>query len=377
MHTLIGILGLALLAFILWDAFETVILPRYVRRSFRFARFFFRTSWAIWSRTALQIRTPKRREAFLSYFGPLNLLLLIGSWALVMVLAFAMLIWAAGSPLNSSGKPLGFGDHLYYSGTTFFTLGLGDITPTSPAARVLSVAEAATGFGFLALVIAYLPTLFGAFSQREVNISLLDARAGSPPTASELLRRHGTERIRDGLSEYLHDWETWSAQLMETHLTYPFLCFFRSQHDNQSWLAAFTAILDTSALLIAYGEGELKWQGQLTFAICRHAVADLAQILAVESRMPETDRLPAQDLPKVRSFLVPCGVSRFTEEADAKLKELRLLYEPYLNGLSQRLIMPIPPWGVDAPTKENTVWGRITSKVARSEKHDHVESHRL
>ena len=377
MHILIGILGLALLAFILWDAFETVILPRYVRRSFRFARFFFRTSWAIWSRTALRIHTPKRREAFLSYFGPLNLLLLIGSWALVMVLAFAMLIWAAGSPLNSSGKPLGFGDHLYYSGTTFFTLGLGDITPTSPAARVLSVAEAATGFGFLALVIAYLPTLFGAFSQREVNISLLDARAGSPPTASELLRRHGTERIRDGLSEYLHDWETWSAQLMETHLTYPFLCFFRSQHDHQSWLAAFTAILDTSALLIAYGEGELKWQGQLTFAICRHAVADLAQILAVEPRMPQTDRLPPQDLPKVRSLLVQCGASGFTEEADAKLKELRQLYEPYLNGLSQRLIMPIPSWGVGASAKENTVWGRITSKAARSEKHEHVESHRL
>ena len=377
MHTLIGILGFALLLFILWDAFESVILPRYVRRSFRFARFFFRTAWAVWSRTAAHIRASKRREAYLSYFGPLALLLLIGSWALVMVLAFAMIVWAAGSPLNSSGKPLGFGADLYYSGTTFFTLGLGDITPISAGARVLSVTEAATGFGFLALIIAYLPTLFGAFSQREVNISLLDARAGSPPTASELLRRHGTERIRDGLSEYLRDWETWSGQLMETHLTYPFLCFFRSQHDNQSWLAAFTAILDTCALLIAYGKDELKWQGQLTFAICRHAVADLAQVLAVDSRMPETDRLPEQDLPKVRTLLVQCGVSGFTEEADAKLKELRLLYEPYLNGLSQRLLMPLPSWGVDMPVKENTVWARITSKAAKPEKHAQVETHHL
>src|SRR5579863_4488312 len=124
-----------------------------------------------------------------------------------------MLQWAAGSALASPGARGTFRSDLYYSGTTFFTLGLGDITPQTSAARVLSVAEAGTGFGFLAIIIAYLPTLYGAFSQREVNISLLDARAGSPPTASELLRRHGAERIQNGLADYLHDWEAWSAQL--------------------------------------------------------------------------------------------------------------------------------------------------------------------
>lgn len=366
MHTVIGIFGLALLLAILWDAFETVILPRHVRRSFRIARFFYRTAWTIWSMTATQIRAPKRREGYLSYFGPLSLLLLIGFWALALVLAFAMVQWAAGSALNSPGNRLGFRTLLYYSGTTFFTLGLGDITPTGSAARFLSVVEAGTGFGFLALIIAYLPTLYGAFSQREVSISLLDARAGSPPTASELLRRHGLERIQSGLAHYLRDWETWSAQLMETHLTYPFLCFFRSQHDNQSWIAAFTAILDTCALLIAYGEGETKWQAQLTFAICRHAVADLAQIFGVRHRMPQPDRLPQEDLPKVRSLLVQCGVPNCTEAGDAKLKELRLLYEPYLNGLSKLLLMPIPSWGVQTVLgQENTVWGRITSRTAQ------------
>ena len=367
MHTFIGILGFVLLVAILWDAFETVILPRHVRRSFRLARFFYRSAWKVWSLTAMHIRPPKRREGYLSYFGPLSLLLLIGFWALGLVLAFAMLQWAAGSALNSGGAPAGFRADLYYSGTTFFTLGLGDITPNGSGARVLSVVEAGTGFGFLALIIAYLPTLYGSFSQREVNISLLDARAGSPPTAAELLRRHGAERIHNGLAHYLRDWETWSAQLMETHLTYPFLCFFRSQHENQSWIAAFTAILDTCALLIAYGEGETKWQAQLTFAICRHAVADLAQILAVHRRMPHPDRLPAEDLPKVRSLLVQSGVPGCTEAGDAKLKELRLLYEPGLNGLSKLLLMPLPSWGVETPAgQENTVWGRITSRTIRN-----------
>jgi len=376
MHILIGILGFGLLVSILWDAFESVILPRHVRRSFRIARVFYRTAWRICYRTATHIREPKKREGYLGYFGPLSLLLLIGFWALALVLAFAMVQWAAGSALSSPEGPSTFRTDLYFSGTTFFTLGLGDIVPQTSAARVLSVVEAGTGFGFLALIIAYLPTLYGAFSQREINISLLDARAGSPPTASELLRRHGAERIQNGLGHYLRDWENWSGQLMETHVTYPFLCFFRSQHDNQSWVAAFTAILDTCALLIAYGEGETKWQAQLTFAICRHAVADLAQIFYIDVRVPEVNRLPPQDLPKVRRLVIDCGVaaSADLELGDAKLKELRLLYEPYLNGLSKLLLMPLPPWGVDIPAhQENTVWGRITSRATSPRKAEEVD----
>lgn len=155
------------------------------------------------------------------------------------------------------------------------------------------------------------------------------------------------------------------------------MCFFRSQHDNQSWIAAFTAILDTCALLIAYGEGETKWQAQLTFAICRHAVADLAQIFYIDSRMPDVNRLPPQDLPKVRRLVADCGVatSAELELGDAKLEELRLLYEPYLNGLSQLLLMPLPSWGVEVPVhQENTVWGRIISRGGGPRKAEEVET---
>ncbi len=365
MRILIGILGLLLLLAILWDAFESVILPRHVQRSFRIARFFYRTAWRFWSFTARHTRNLKFRENYLSYFGPLSLLLLIAFWALALVLAYAMLQWAAGSALGGPGIPGTFRTDLYYSGTTFFTLGLGDITPQTSIARIMSVAEAGTGFGFLAVIIAYLPTLYGGFSQREVNISLLDARAGSPPTAGELLRRHGAARIlNDGLADYLRNWETWSGQLMETHLSYPFLCFFRSQHDNQSWVAAFAAILDTCALLIAYGEGETKWQAQLTFAISRHAVSDLAQIFKLESRVPAVDRLPPHDLAKMRQLLLDSGVRCGGDSSDEKLKELLLLYEPHLNVLSRMLLMPLPTWGLEPrPGQENTVWGRITSRA--------------
>ena len=113
--------------------------------------------------------------------------------------------------------------------------------------RFLVAIESGMGFAFLALVIAYLPALNQSFSRREVSISLLDARAGSPPTASEMFRRHGHDHGMEALRQLLHEWERWSAELLEGHLSYPVLAYFRSQHDNQSWLAALTAILDTCA----------------------------------------------------------------------------------------------------------------------------------
>jgi hypothetical protein len=367
----VGAVGVILLFFVLWDAFETVILPRRVTRVFRLARVFLRSIWKIWSPVARLIHSGKRRETYLSFFGPISLLMLFALWAWSLVLADAILQWAAGSAVVvSSGGHAGFRADFYLSGTTFFTLGLGDVVPQTIWARGLCMIEAGTGFGFLAIVISYLPTLYGAFSQREVNISLLDARAGTPPTAAELLRRHGRRRVLDSLGEYLRAWEIWSAQLMESHLTYPVLCFFRSQHDNQSWIAGFTAILDVCALIIAYGEGEAKWQAQLTFAIARHAVADLAEILKIAPRAPQDDRLPPADLAYVRGLLVECGggVPGCADTDDLKLKELRVMYEPYLNGLSHLLMMPMPSWGVHpVPHKRATLWERITSDIPGSD----------
>jgi len=148
-------------------------------------------------------------------------------------------------------------------------------------------------------------------------------------------------------------------------LSYPVLCYFRSQHDNQSWLAAFTAVLDVSALMIAYGAGEAKWQAQLTFAISRHAVADLCEVLRIRPLPPSADRLPPIHLAEVRSLLTETGTCKCTEVGDLKLSELRSMYESQLNALSRRLLMPLPSWGVGSKFVENrkrTAWDRITSE---------------
>ena len=181
---------------------------------------------------------------------------------------------------------------LYFSGTTLFTLGLGDVIPHDGWARLIVILESATGLGLLAVVMGYFPVLYSAFSRREVSISLLDARAGSPPTAAELLRRHAYEGGDAALTLLLLEWERWSAELLESHISYPLLCYFRSQHTNQSWLSALTAVLDTSALLIAGVQGHEARQAQLTFAMARHALVDLSQIFSLPPLNSTPDRLP-------------------------------------------------------------------------------------
>jgi hypothetical protein len=173
--------------------------------------------------------------------------LLLILWAALLIVGFAGLQWALGSALAAPEGQTSFATDLNYSGATLLTLGLGDVSPRTPPARLVSVVEVGTGFGLLALVIGYLPVVYQAFSRREVSVSLLDAHAGSPPTAGELLCRHPPGRRERALLRVLAEWEQWSAQLLESHLSYPVLAYFRSQHDNQSWVAALTMILDACA----------------------------------------------------------------------------------------------------------------------------------
>jgi Ion channel len=361
MTYIIAVFGFVLLSVALWDAFETIISPRRVTRRFRLARAFYRSSWSLWSAVARSIADENRRETYLAAFGPLSLVMLLGVWAIAIVASFAMMHWGLQTPLNVKPGIAPFSTYLYMSGTTFFTLGLGDITPLGAPGRALVVVEAGMGFGFLAAIISYLPAiLYQAFSRREVSISLLDARAGSPPTAAELLRRHGSD-MRE-LEQLLYDWERWSAELLESHLSYPVLAYFRSQHTNQSWLAALTAILDACALIIAGMNDGPTRQAQLTFAMARHAVADLAQIFS-RSRQPvlAPDRLPSSSLTALRDMLAKAGITVQDGTAEQKLHDLRQMYEPHVQRLSHYLLMSLPPWFPPTATPDTwqiTAWER-------------------
>ncbi len=346
--------GVICLWIVLVDAFQTIILPRRATGRFRLTRIFYISTWRPWAFFARRIGSSRRRETAFSFYGPLSLILLLVVWAAAMVLGFGLVFYALGSPFHQAGNQPDFRSDLYVSGTTLFTLGLGDVTPRTEAARALTILESGTGLGFLAVVMGYFPVLYSAFSRREVSISLLDARAGSPPTAAELLRRHSHQGAEQALAVLLMEWERWSAELLESHISYPLLCYFRSQHTNQSWLSALTAILDASALLITGIRAQEARQAQLTFAMARHALVDLTQILGLQPFGHAPDRLPSESYRKLYELLCQSGIDICRDDhSSERLREMRSLYEGYAEALSKYLFMPLPPWIAGQPHKDN------------------------
>ena len=348
------IVGVGCVFAVLVDAFQTIILPRRATGPVRLTRLFYALTWKPWSFFAQRIANARRREAAFSFYGPLSLILLLACWAAAILFGFGLVFQSIGSPFFDIRQHPGFLSDLYVSGTAIFTMGPTDAGPLNPAARWLMVLESGIGFAFLAIVMGYFPVLYGAFSRREVSISLLDARAGSPPTATELVRRHAHDGAEEALATLLVEWERWSAELLESHISFPLLCYFRSQHTNQSWISALTAILDTCAMMIAGVRGHEARQAQLTFAMARHAMVDLSQVVSQQPMYNAPDRLPHARYEQLYGLLCQGGVSMCRDnDAEKRLTEMRLLYEPYAEALSAYFHMPLPPWIADNPHKDN------------------------
>ncbi len=368
MRALSVLAGFLLLAIVLLDAFQSVILPRRPVGRFRITRLFFLSTWQPWR--AVTGRLPSRvlRDQMYSIYGPLSLLVLFFVWGVLLTVGFALIFFGLHVGFHDQALstpthwPL-FRSCLYVSGTTLFTLGMGDVTPITGLARLLTVLEAGTGLGFIALVIGYVPVLYNAFSQREILVALLDARAGSPPTAAELLVRHSFDDGMPVLRSLLADWERWCAEMLETHISYPVLCYYRSQHDNQSWLAALVAVLDTCALLITMMDGDRTRQAQLTFAIGRHALVDLVHVLHLEPlearlRDQPLSRLNSEELMQLCETLEGTGFSPCDDfESRERLVALRKLYEPYACALADNLQLSLPAWAApSAAARTNDAW---------------------
>jgi hypothetical protein len=353
------VFGLIIIWVVLLDAFETVVLPRRVTRHFKLTAWFYRRTWIPWRGIARRIKTTSRQQNFLGYFGPLSLILLLEFWAAGLIFGFALVQYGIGGHEQLNQEPLTFGRILYHSGETFFTLGYGDIVPTSGGARALSVIEAGMGFAFLGVVIGYIPVVYASFSRREIQISMLDARAGSPPSAAELLLRLAGRSEDPGvdqrvLDEVLRDWERWAGELLESHISYPVLSFFRSQHSNQSWVGALTTMLDVTSLVLTGIEGVHPGQAKLTFAMARHAAVDLAQVVNARYDPSAAERLAEKDLIALRDALATAGLRlRNDEYGQDKLAKLRSMYEPYAHSIARNLMLTLPLWRYEQKTRDN------------------------
>ena len=370
MRLIAFVIGMAFGGGVILDAFQTIILPRRPTGRLRITRMFYLLTWKPWVWAAERIKNRKVREQAYSIFGPLSLLLLLVLWAVLLTISFGLLLFAFNSPFQDASLPAGSGTFLhfltdlYVSGTTLTTLGPGDVAPRSEWARALMIAESGTGLGFVALVISYVPVLYGAFSKREVSVALLDGRAGSPPTAAELLRRHGFEGGPKALTTLLEEWERWSAEILESHISYPILCYYRSQHDNQSWLSALVSVLDACALLITTIEGPASRQAQLTFAMARHALVDLGHVFHLEGKEAKwlepghPERLSPEVFDRLCDALGALELRLCGDPGSMRrLTEIRQMYEPYALALSEYLKMPLPQWVAERKSKDQ--WKKV------------------
>jgi len=336
--------ALLILLIVLQDAFEVMLLPRRVHRRIRLTRIYFTLSWSVWSWIGAMTRDEGRRERFLSVFGALFMMILFVIWAAALITGFGLLQWALESGAHKAPWP--FSQALYMSGVTFFTLGFGDVVPHASASRAMAVVEAGMGFGFIAVVIGYLPVLYQLFSRREAHVMQLDARAGSPPTATTMLCRHVEAGGLVKLDELLREWEIWSAELLESHLTYPMLIYYRSQHENQSWLAAVGAVMDVCALILVGVRDLQPLQARMTFTMLRQVIVEMARSFHLSpSRYDGGDRLPADEFARMLAIFTEAGLVWDAESGGKEtLAALRATYEPLLDALARALLLTVPPF---------------------------------
>jgi Ion channel len=355
---LMAVLAVMLIAASLQDAFEVMLLPRRVQRRVRFAAAYFQVMWPAWRKLVQQL-PPGRREGLLSHFGPLSMIGLFVSWTATLIFGYGLLEYvlqpAAGEP--GGGSPLA--EQVYMSGATFFTLGFGDVVPHTGIARLLTVLEAGTGLGFIAAAISYLPVLYQLFARREAHVLQLDSRAGSPPSAVTMLCRHAEAGGLDKLDDLLREWEMWGADLLESHLSYPMLAYYRSQHDNQSWLAAVAVMLDCCALILVGVRDLPPLQARMTFSMCRQIVVQMAHSFHIApSRYAGDSRLPTE---AYNLMLTAFQNARLEWEGgpggEGTLHALRATYEPLLDGLGRHLLLLLPQWLPETEAADHWEYG--------------------
>src|SRR5579863_3823484 len=365
--TVLAIASIFLLLLVLHDAFEVMLLPRRVKSRLRIVRLFFRFTWLVWSGIARRIASEERRHNYLSLYGPISMVWLLMVWASGLITGFGTLYWAIDPDVYSH---LSWPSQLYFSGVTFFTLGYGDLVPHTHAAKLLVVLEAGTGLGFIAIVIGYLPVLYQLFARREAKVILLDAAAGSPPSAMTLLVRHAEGQGLRELEDLLQEWQQWCAELIESQLSYPMLAYYRSQHDNQSWLAALATIMDSCAVLMVGLKGVRTFRARLTFSTARQAVVEMGRVFQVGVLPPDRDRLASEDYERLCSGLAEAGLV-FADEDDAeqKLAAFRNTYEPFMNGLAHYLVLSLPDWlptGSPLDNWQNNPRGKTAKQLIES-----------
>ena len=346
-----GVAGLVVVASILYDVFLSVVVPRRAPRlgsRLRVGSLLIPGLWRAWRWIGLGM-SAERRELFLGSFAPLAVILLLVVWVAGLVVGYGLLLDAFRTQLHP--EPDNFGSALYFAGTSLLTLGFGDFVAVGGYARLIALVAAASGLGLFALVITFLFTLYGSFQRREVAVVVLEAGAGAPPSGVTLLETYALAGILDDLPGVFRDWQSWAAEVLDSHLAYPILAYFRSSHDNDSWISSLGAVMDAATLVLTTIQGGPKGWAKLSRAVGGHCIEDLVLYFGLPAE-PEVG-LERAEFDEARRRLERAGF--LLEDADqawANFSRLRQGYAGRVNALARHWATPPAQWiGDRSPLK--------------------------
>jgi len=334
--------GLGLVLATLSDAIGTLVAARGLTGRWRPTRHFYWITWRLWR--GIGRRLGAHREGFLSAYAPLTLLTLLGLWLVGLLVGWALVYSAAEASLKGD---TGFASLLYYSGTCLFTLGFGDILPLTAPLRLAALAEAGTGLATTALAISYLPVLYSSYGRRESQLLTLDDPSGRRIEPTALLRIWAPGGDTERLYRTFGEWERWTADILESHVSYPMLALFRSQHRGQSWITALGVVLDAAVLTCAAVPGAELREPYFMYRRGRRALKEILR------RLPQA---PLAQAPMERwqfdiayQRLESTGLPlRDVDEAWPLLLEYRSNYGTTLQALIDYLLAPAGFWGHSA-----------------------------
>jgi len=336
-----ALIGLFLIWIALRDVFQSVILPRAVDRRLRISAALIRGLWRLWPRFAWRIRDDGAREDFLAMFAPFSLVALLAAWILTLIMGYGLLFFAIRHELNP--PTTGFWSALYFAGSSLLTIGFGDIVPRTGLARLLAIAAGASGLSVVAVLTAFLFSVFGAFQRREVFVVSTGSRSGSPPSGLGLLAIHaGTGMLNDLPALFLQA-QQWAAEVMESHLAYPILAYFRSSHDYESWVGNLGTLLDAATLLMTATRTTARGQAYIFYGLGRHLAHDFVRYFGLD--VQDGIGIEREEFEQAYVRLAELGMEmREKDQAWKEFSELRLPYAGALSAMAAFWQIPPLQW---------------------------------
>ncbi|MBS2009966.1 MAG: hypothetical protein JST01_23150 [Cyanobacteria bacterium SZAS TMP-1] len=327
--------GISLIGLVLFDIYQTIVVPRYKPSTFRLAPFIVgRLLWPGYRKVAVGQTCPLK-DVMLGSFASFGFVTLFLVWMALLVLGFGLIFLAQGSEVSPPINDLPTA--LYAAGSSILTLGSGDAVALSGTARLTAIAAAFTGILIMAVAVSFIFSLQGAVQKRETMVNTLESRLGSSTTGLGLMLRYKELDLAHKLGESFNQWELWAAEVLESHRAFPLLSYFRSAKACVSWVTILGALLDASALTIAATAGEATGEARLFFELATKTVQSLASFLNL--KVEEESQITEEEYAQALTLLAAAGYKvRAQKDSFQHFAGLRMQYISHIRALSTHLV---------------------------------------